>query len=57
MPADILYLVLVCAATIFGFWISLWLISLAINDSSIGDPLTRSAWPSPPACSTWFAEL
>jgi hypothetical protein len=39
MPADILYLVLICAATIFGFWITLWLISLAINDSSIGDPL------------------
>ena len=39
MPADILYLALICAATIFGFWITLWLISLAIDDSSIGDPL------------------
>ena len=39
MPADILYLVLICAATIFGFWITLWLISLAVDDSSIGDPL------------------
>jgi steroid 5-alpha reductase family enzyme len=39
MPADILYLALLCAATIFGFWIALWLISLAIGDSSIGDPL------------------
>ena len=34
MPSDILYLVLICAATIFGFWITLWLISLVINDSS-----------------------
>ena len=39
MPSDILYLALICAATIFGFWITLWLVSLAINDSSIGDPL------------------
>jgi steroid 5-alpha reductase family enzyme len=39
MPADILFLALVCAATIFGFWLALWLISLVIRDSSIGDPL------------------
>ena len=39
MPTDILQLILICAATIFGFWISLWLISLVIKDSSIGDPL------------------
>ena len=39
MPTEILHLILICAATIFGFWITLWLISLAIRDSSIGDPL------------------
>jgi steroid 5-alpha reductase family enzyme len=39
VPTDILQLILICAATIFGFWITLWLISLVIRDSSIGDPL------------------
>ena len=39
MPGDILQLILICAATIFGFWLTLWLISLVIRDSSIGDPL------------------
>jgi steroid 5-alpha reductase family enzyme len=39
VPSDILQLILICAATIFGFWISLWVISLVIRDSSIGDPL------------------
>ena len=39
MPVEILQLILICAATIFGFWLTLWLISLVIRDSSIGDPL------------------
>lgn len=39
MPADIVTLALISLATIAGFWIALWLISLAIRDSSIGDPL------------------
>ena len=39
MPSEIVTLALIAAATIFLFWISLWLISLAIHDSSIGDPL------------------
>jgi len=39
MPTEIITLALICAATIFGFWITLWLISLVIKDSSIGDPL------------------
>jgi steroid 5-alpha reductase family enzyme len=39
MPGDIVTLVLTCAGTIFGFWITLWLISLVVRDSSIGDPL------------------
>ncbi len=39
MPGDIITLALICAGTIFGFWITLWLISLAMRDSSIGDPL------------------
>jgi len=39
LPADIVTLALVSLVTIAGFWITLWLISLAIRDSSIGDPL------------------
>ena len=39
MPTDILVLALVCAGTIFGCWITLWLVSLVMKDSSIGDPL------------------
>ncbi len=39
MPADILSLALIALGTIAAFWITLWLISLAIHDSSIGDPL------------------
>lgn len=39
MPADIVTLALISLGTIAAFWITLWLISLAIRDSSIGDPL------------------
>jgi steroid 5-alpha reductase family enzyme len=39
MPADILELAVISAAIIAGFWITLWIISLIIRDSSIGDPL------------------
>ncbi len=39
MPADIITLALISLGVIAGFWITLWLISLAIHDSSIGDPL------------------
>jgi steroid 5-alpha reductase family enzyme len=39
LPADILSLALIALGTIAAFWITLWLISLAIHDSSIGDPL------------------
>ena len=39
MPADILPLALLSAGIIFAFWLTLWVISLIIRDSSIGDPL------------------
>ena len=39
MPVDIVHLALVTAAVVFGSWITLWLISLVIRDSSIGDPM------------------
>ena len=39
MPADIIQLALISLGTIVAFWVTLWLISLAIRDSSIGDPL------------------
>ena len=39
MPADIVSLALIALGTIAAFWITLWLVSLAIRDSSIGDPL------------------
>lgn len=39
MPADLVTLALISLGTVLAFWITLWLISLAIRDSSIGDPL------------------
>ena len=39
MPADLITLALISLGTVLAFWITLWLISLAIRDSSIGDPL------------------
>lgn len=39
MPADIVTLALISLGTVVAFWVTLWLISLAIHDSSIGDPL------------------
>jgi steroid 5-alpha reductase family enzyme len=39
MPGEIIELVLASSAIILAYWIVLWLISLAIRDSSIGDPL------------------
>jgi steroid 5-alpha reductase family enzyme len=39
VPTEILILAAICAATIFGCWIALWLASLVLRDSSIGDPL------------------
>jgi len=39
VPIDIITLALICAATVFGGWITLWLVSLVVRDSSIGDPL------------------
>ena len=39
MPADIVSLALISLGTVLAFWITLWIISLAVRDSSIGDPL------------------
>jgi steroid 5-alpha reductase family enzyme len=39
MPDDILTLTLLSATIIVGFWLALWIVSLIIRDSSIGDPL------------------
>ena len=39
MPGDLVTLALISLGTILGFWLTLWVISLAIRDSSIGDPL------------------
>ncbi len=39
MPADIVSLALISLGTIAAFWVTLWLVSLVIRDSSIGDPL------------------
>jgi steroid 5-alpha reductase family enzyme len=39
MSDDILTLTLIAAALIVGFWLILWVISLIIRDSSIGDPM------------------
>ena len=39
MPADIVTHALISLATVVAFWVTLWIISLAIRDSSIGDPL------------------
>jgi len=36
---DIIELAVMSSAIVFGYWILLWIISLIINDSSIGDPL------------------
>lgn len=39
MPTDIVTLALLSLGIILAFWITLWIISLVIHDSSIGDPL------------------
>ena len=39
MPAPVVTLALISLGTVVTFWVTLWLISLAIRDSSIGDPL------------------
>lgn len=39
MPADIITFALISLGAVLAFWITLWVISLAIRDSSIGDPL------------------
>lgn len=39
MPSEIFELAAMSGAIVLGYWIALWLISLIIRDSSIGDPL------------------
>ena len=39
MPTDIIELAIISGLIILGYWLLLWVISLAIKDSSIGDPL------------------
>ncbi|MCB2109030.1 MAG: DUF1295 domain-containing protein [Rhodobacteraceae bacterium] len=39
MPAEIIELIAISSAIVFAYWIALWIISLMIRDSSIGDPL------------------
>jgi len=39
MPIDIIYLAALSVIVVFGSWITLWLISLIMKDSSIGDPM------------------
>jgi steroid 5-alpha reductase family enzyme len=39
MPTDILTLALMAATLVVSYWFLLWIVSLVIRDSSIGDPL------------------
>lgn len=39
MPGEIIEIALITSGLIVAYWIGLWLISLALRDSSIGDPL------------------
>ena len=39
MPGDIIELAAISGALVLSYWVILWLISLVIRDSSIGDPL------------------
>jgi steroid 5-alpha reductase family enzyme len=39
MPTQLLQFALLSSGIILGFWFSLWILSLLVRDSSIGDPL------------------